>query len=60
MRSSLAFHIRLQTMLKDEKGATMVEYSLMVAFIAMVAVAAVATLGTNLNIRFASFAGLFP
>lgn len=47
-------------MLKDEKGATMVEYSLMVAFIAMVAVAAVATLGTNLNVKFVSFAGLFP
>lgn len=47
-------------MFKDEMGATMIEYSLMVAFIAMVAVAAVATLGTNLNIRFVSFAGLFP
>ncbi len=60
MRHPLAFHIRLQTMLKDEMGATMVEYSLMVAFIAMVAVAANATLGTNLNAKFESFAGLFP
>lgn len=60
MRHSLALHIKIQTMLTDEKGATMVEYVLMVVFIAMVAVAGVATFGTNLNDKFVSFAGLFP
>lgn len=60
MRHPFALNIKIQTMLKDEKGATMVEYALMVAFIAMVAVAAVAALGTNLNAKFESFAGLFP
>jgi len=51
---------KMQTMLKDKNGATMIEYALMVAFIAMVAVGAAATLGTNLNIQYTSFAGLFP
>lgn len=60
MRHPVALHIRIQTILKDEKGAAMVEYALMVAFIAMVAFAAVGTLGTNLNDKFVSFAGLFP
>jgi len=34
---------------KDEEGATAVEYGLMVALIAVVIIAAVALLGTNLS-----------
>jgi len=38
--------------LRDEDGATMVEYGLMVALIAAVCVGAVTTLGGNLNTLF--------
>ena len=37
---------------RDERGATAVEYGLMVALIAVVIIAAVTTLGTNLNSKF--------
>ncbi len=37
---------------KDEEGATMVEYGLMVALIAVVAVAAVQALGTGVSSTF--------
>ena len=40
----------------EEDGATMVEYGLMVALIAVVCIAAVTTLGTNLNTKFSSVA----
>lgn len=60
MRHLVVLYIKMQTMLKDENGATMVEYALMVAFIAMVAVAGVVTIGTTLNAQFTVFAGLFP
>ncbi|WP_210438146.1 Flp family type IVb pilin [Nocardioides xinjiangensis] len=39
---------------RDERGATAVEYGLMVALIAVVIIAAVTTLGTNLNTKFGS------
>jgi pilus assembly protein Flp/PilA len=39
---------------RDERGATAVEYGLMVALIAVVIIAAVTTLGTNLNEKFTS------
>ncbi|MBL0747464.1 Flp family type IVb pilin [Nocardioides baculatus] len=39
---------------RDERGATAVEYGLMVALIALVIIAAVTTLGTNLNTQFTS------
>lgn len=34
---------------RDENGATMVEYGLMVALIAIVCITAITTIGTNLN-----------
>jgi pilus assembly protein Flp/PilA len=37
---------------KDESGATAIEYGLIVALIAVVIIAAVTTLGTNLNTTF--------
>jgi len=37
----------LRNLWNDESGATMVEYGLMVALIAVVCIAAVTTLGTN-------------
>ena len=39
---------------RAEEGATMVEYGLMVALIAVVCIAAVTTLGTNLSAKFTS------
>jgi pilus assembly protein Flp/PilA len=42
----------LTSMLRDDEGATMVEYGLMVALVAMVALAAVKVLGQNLSTLF--------
>jgi len=61
MRSLIAMYIamqsRMQSMLKDEKGATMVEYALMVALIAIIAMVGAGTLGTNVNGAFTTIAG---
>jgi pilus assembly protein Flp/PilA len=43
---------RIKQFLKDESGASMVEYGLMVALIAAVCMAAVATIGTTMNTKF--------
>lgn len=40
-------HETLRRLVRDESGATMVEYGLMVALIAVVCIAAVTLLGTN-------------
>ena len=40
--------------MKDESGATAIEYGLLVALIAVVIVGAVTTLGTTLNTKFTS------
>jgi pilus assembly protein Flp/PilA len=42
-------YVRTRTMLDSEEGATAVEYGLMVALIAVVIIAAVALIGTNLD-----------
>jgi pilus assembly protein Flp/PilA len=42
--------------LGDEEGASMVEYGLMVALIAIVCIGAVTTIGTNLNKVFSDVA----
>ncbi len=47
----------LRRFFKDETGASAVEYGLMVALIAVVIVAAVTTLGTNLSGVFQNIAG---
>jgi len=41
----------------EDKGATAVEYGLMVALIAVVIIGAVTTLGGNLSTMFSSIAG---
>ena len=48
---------KLQTMRKSDKGATMVEYGLMVALIAVACITAVALLGTDIAAMFNSVAG---
>lgn len=44
--------------LRDEDGATMVEYGLMIALIAIVCIGAVTTIGTTLNALFSDLAAL--
>jgi pilus assembly protein Flp/PilA len=46
----------LSSMIRDEQGATMVEYGLLVALIALVALVAVKAVGTNLSTLFNSVA----
>jgi pilus assembly protein Flp/PilA len=46
----------IKNFLKDEAGATAVEYGLMVALIAVVITAAVTTLGSNINDKFNAIA----
>jgi pilus assembly protein Flp/PilA len=46
-----------KSMIRDEEGATMVEYGLLVAFIALVAVVGVKTIGTSLSGMFTAVAG---
>jgi len=43
---------KMQSMLKNEDGATMVEYALMLALIAVVCLIAVTAVGTNANIKY--------
>ena len=45
---------------REEKGATAVEYGLMVGLIAVVIIVAVTTLGTKLNALFTSISGHLP
>ena len=47
----------LKSMIRDEEGATMVEYGLLVSLIALVAIVGVRLVGTNLNSLFTSVAG---
>jgi pilus assembly protein Flp/PilA len=47
---------RIMKFTRDDKGATAVEYGLMVALIAIVIIGSVTLLGTNLNALFAAVA----
>lgn len=51
---------KMQAFILDESGATMVEYGLMLALIAIVCIAAVTTLGTNTNATFQAAADRMP
>jgi pilus assembly protein Flp/PilA len=46
----------VMSLIRDEEGATMVEYGLLVALIAMVALVAVTVLGKNLSTLFSNVA----
>lgn len=48
---------RAVAMLSDDEGATLVEYGLLVALIAVVAMAALSVLGVRINAMFCSVAG---
>ena len=47
----------VKTMLRNEKGQGMVEYGLILALIAIVVIAAMTTMGTNLQAMFTTLAG---
>ena len=47
---------RIATRNQDDEGATMVEYGLMVALIAVICLTAVALIGTKLNTAFTAIA----
>ena len=47
---------KIWNFLKDEAGASMVEYGLLVALIALVAAVGVTSLGTNINTQFGNAA----
>ena len=53
----LAFWNKVSAWLADEeKGASMVEYALLVALIAVIAIVAVTTLGSNVSTTFSEIA----
>ena len=52
MVSMMAYVAGVKNRLASEKGATAVEYGLMVALIAVVIIAAVTLVGTNLDLIF--------
>ena len=43
--------------LKNESGATAIEYGLIAALVAVVLITGLTTLGTNLNAKFSTIAG---
>jgi pilus assembly protein Flp/PilA len=47
----LRLYAYLQTMRNDEKGQALVEYALILALVAIVAIAALELLGTNVSSR---------
>jgi pilus assembly protein Flp/PilA len=47
----------LKSMIRDEEGATMVEYGLLVALIAMVALGGVTLIGSHLSTLYNTVAG---
>mgnify|MGYP006274613125 CR=1 FL=1 len=50
----------LKGVLRREEGASMVEYGLLVALIAVVCIVAIALIGTKLNAMFEYVAGKIP
>ncbi|MEO8284406.1 MAG: Flp family type IVb pilin, partial [Pseudarthrobacter sp.] len=57
MVSMLAFVAGVKNKLESEKGATAVEYGIMVALIAVAIIAAVTAFGTQLSAMFTTVAG---
>lgn len=47
---------RIRTFLRDEKGATAIEYGLIAALVAVVIIGAVTTMGSSISTTFTSIA----
>jgi pilus assembly protein Flp/PilA len=56
----LKLYTRFQAWRASDEGATAVEYGLMVALIAVVIIAAVTLIGTQLNLNFQNVADSIP
>lgn len=56
----LSLYTNFMIRLRSEKGATAVEYGIMVALIAVVIIVAVTLLGSNLSSMFNNVAGKVP
>lgn len=50
----------ISRLVKEEDGATIIEYVLLAALIAVVAVAAITTLGNNVKGQYSNVAGKVP
>jgi pilus assembly protein Flp/PilA len=53
-QGEMIMRVLVSNFLGNESGATAVEYGLIVSFIALVVIAGLRTVGTNLNVKFAS------
>ena len=53
----LSLWIKLTTWVKEEKGASMVEYALLVVLIAIIAIVAISIAGKNVSNAFSTIAG---
>ena len=51
---------KIKALIRDEEGATMVEYALMVALIAVICIAVVTTLGTKSQSTFGKAGTAMP
>ncbi|MFH5878343.1 Flp family type IVb pilin [Arthrobacter sp. NA-172] len=60
MVHTLAFIAGVKNRFSSEKGATAVEYGLLVALIAAVIITVVATLGGQINAAFTTISGRLP
>ncbi|HEV2983009.1 MAG TPA: hypothetical protein VGX46_01415 [Vicinamibacterales bacterium] len=54
----MEFITRLRALARGDKGQDLLEYALLVALIALVAVAAITLTGTNVNAIFVKVAGI--
>lgn len=57
MEKLIELYVKMRSMVQDEKGATMVEYALMVALIAVVGAVTAAVLGTDIAAKFTEISG---
>jgi pilus assembly protein Flp/PilA len=56
----LAIWCKLRTLRSDDRGASIVEYALLIALISIVVLLVVATLGKNTSTSFSSMGAGFP
>ncbi len=52
MKTLLKLHVRLQTLLSDDRGQDLIEYALVVALIAFAATAGMSTVAKDINQAF--------
>lgn len=60
MSTLIQWYLKIQLILHDKQGATMIEYALMALLIAVAAAGAVTTFGTAVTRDFAAAAGKMP